>query len=131
MRNVLLAALLIVTAACGAYQYPGGSPGGAGTVTGSLTIVPCSPVQSVDNGCAGKPIPGLEIDFTSGNTTKAAVTDSTGHYAIELSAGTWKVGMKSYMRIISGPRTVTVTAGSTLIADYVVDAGIRVPVSQH
>ena len=124
----MLAGVLLLTAACGAYQFPGGSSGGTGTVTGGVVVYPCRPVESVDNPCAGKPIPGLEIDFASGNTAIAAVTDSTGHYAIDLDAGTWKVRMKSYMRIVSGPLSLTVTAGSTLIANYVVDSGIRVPV---
>ena len=128
MRNVVVAVLLLLTAACGAYQFPPGSSGGTGTVTGSVVVYPCAPVESVDNPCRGRSIPGLEIDFASGNTTKAAVTDSTGHYAIDLDAGTWKARIKSYMRIMSGPVSVNVTAGSTVIADYVVDSGIRVPV---
>ena len=59
------------------------------------------------------------------------MTGSNGYYSIGLAAGTWKVTIKSFMRIISGPPTVTVTAGSAVQADYVVDSGIRVPVPQQ
>ena len=81
--------------------------------------------------CTRTPGPGLEVDFTTGNTTKAAITDSTGHYSIELTPGTWQVQIKGYRDIMSGPRSVTVSAGSTVTADCVVDSGIRVPVPQQ
>jgi hypothetical protein len=35
--------------------------------------------------------------------------------------------MKNYMRIISGPTTIALSAGSTVVANYVLDSGIRVP----
>jgi hypothetical protein len=38
--------------------------------------------------------------------------------------------MKTYMRVISGPPAVTVAAGSTVVANYVLDSGIRVPAPQ-
>jgi hypothetical protein len=44
MRNVLLAALVLVTAACGAYRFPGGASPGDGTVSGTVVAVPCFPV---------------------------------------------------------------------------------------
>ena len=94
--------------------------------------VPCSPVQPVNQPpCAGRPVPGLEIDFTGSGATVGTRTDSSGAYSAELAAGTWKVSFKSYMRIISGPPTVTVQAGSSVVAEYLVDSGIRVPVSKE
>ncbi|TAN31831.1 hypothetical protein EPN29_11520 [bacterium] len=131
MRHALLLGLLLVTAACGAYRFPGVEPGGSGTVSGNVVAVPCAPVESAAKPCAGRPVPGLELDFTSGDTTRGAVTDSEGNYSIELGAATWKVRMKTYMRIVSGPPAVTVTSGSRLIVSYVLDSGIRVPVPQQ
>jgi hypothetical protein len=79
----------------------------------------------------GRPVPDLEIDFTSGSTTSRTFTDSRGVYSIELNPGTWKVTLTSFMRVISGPATVTVSSGATVVANYVVDSGIRVPVPQQ
>jgi hypothetical protein len=71
----------------------------------------------------------LEIDFSGDGTKVAAQTDARGYYSVQLPARTWKVSFKNYMRIVSGPPTVTVTAGSSLVANYVVDSGIRLGVS--
>jgi len=128
---VLLLLLVVLTVACGAYRFPGQTPSGTGTVSGRVTAVPCSPVEAANlPPCAGRPAAGLEIDFTGNGTAVGTRTDSSGAYSVELPAGTWKVSFKSYMRIISGPPTVKVQAGSSVVADYVVDSGIRVPVQQ-
>jgi hypothetical protein len=70
-------------------------------------------------------MPGLELVFTSGGASLTAKTDSGGDYSIELPSGTWTVGTTSYVRIITGPRTLSVRAGASIVADYVVDTGIR------
>ena len=132
MRGVLLGALLFLTAACGAYQFPGASPSPAtGTVSGHVLSVPCSPVEQAGDVCAGRAVAGLTVIFAGGAsgqaTTEQATTDNQGRYSIELPAGTWKVSFKTYMRRLSGPSSVTVTAGATTTADYVFDNGIRVP----
>jgi hypothetical protein len=91
--------------------------------------VPCAPIQPVNQPpCAGRPVGGLEIDFTGDGMAAATKTDASGVYTVDLPAGTWKVSLKSYMRIISGPPTVNVHAGSRVVADYVIDSGMRVPV---
>ena len=132
MRNAILgAALLMLTAACGAYVFPGSSQGAAGTVSGTVIGVPCAPVESSTNPCMGRPVPGLEIDFTSGGTTSRAVTDSKGDYSIDLNPGTWRVVLTGFVRVMSGPATITVTSGGKVVANYVVDSGIRVPLPQH
>jgi hypothetical protein len=131
MRNVLLAALVLVIAACGAYRFPGSpSPSpGVGTVSGTVVAVPCFPVESAGMAqCAGRPVPGVEIDFTSADGTSKAVTDSSGHYSVTLAGGTWTIHLATYMRVISGPAEVTVSPGSAVSANYVLDSGIRVPV---
>ena len=122
---VMACALL---ASCGAYRFPAGSAGETGTVSGHVLAVPCTPVVQPNPPCAGRPVPNLEIVFTSaGGEQATAKTDSSGNYALELAAGTWSVALKSFMRVISGPKSVTVRAGGSVVADYVVDSGIRVP----
>jgi len=121
---------MAATAACGAYRFPSASPSASGTVSGHVMAVPCAPIQPANQPpCAGRPVAGLEIDFTGSGTSVGTRTDSNGAYSVELAAGAWKVSFKSYLRIISGPAAVTVQAGSSVVADYLVDSGIRVPIS--
>src|SRR5579859_7115871 len=109
MRNTLLVVLVLVTAACGAYQFPGGAPSdGPGNVSGHVSAVPCASVEPVGGACARRLLAGIELDFSDGRNTEAAVTDSQGAYSIDVAAGTWKVTPKTYMRIITGPAIVTV-----------------------
>lgn len=72
------------------------------------------------------PAAGLELVLTNGATTTITTTDSTGNYSIELGVGTWTVGTNNKMRIVSGPTTLTITAGASIIANYVVESMIRV-----
>jgi hypothetical protein len=135
MRNVLIAALVFVVAACGAYEFPGGPSPGVGTVAGLVTVVPCGPVEPPQPDfapCKMRPSIGLEVDFASDDgTVRSAKTGSDGRYSIELPAGTYRVSVRNYMRVISGPPTVTVKTGSTVVADYVLDSGIRTAVPQQ
>lgn len=138
MRNGLLAALVFLVAACGAYQFPGGPAAGSGTVTGQVTVIPCGPgpiePAPADNfaPCKMRPAAGVEIDFTSEQgTVTSTKTGSDSRYTIELKAGTYKVSSQNYMRVISGPPIVTVKAGATVVADYVFDSGIRTAVPQQ
>jgi hypothetical protein len=134
MRNALLVVLVLVTAACGAYHFPGAA--GSGTVTGQVTVIPCPPVKPVDGGIAPckmaptSPAAGIQIIFTADGKVMSTQTNSEGRYTIDLQAGTYNVNVAKYLRIISGPSTVTVTAGATVVADYVVSSGILPAVSQ-
>jgi hypothetical protein len=79
-----------------------------------------------------KPSAGLEIGFVSDRGgVSTAKTGSDGRYVIDLPVGTYRVTVKNYMRVISGPPTVTVKAGTTVVADYVLDSGIRTAVPQQ
>jgi hypothetical protein len=128
VKPAVIALVMMATVACGAYQFPSGSPAGSGNVSGQVVAVPCSPVEPVnERPCAGRPVAGLEIDFASNGTNVSTLTGPKGSYAVDLAAGTWTVTLKSYMRIISGPPSVTVTSGSRVVADYLVDSGLRVP----
>jgi hypothetical protein len=68
---------------------------------------------------------GLGLVFTKGNTSFVAKTDSDGAYSINLPIGTWSVTPASIARIISGPQTLEVKAGESIVADFIVDTGIR------
>lgn len=135
MRNVLLAALVLSAGACGAYQFPGEVPSptpATAMVSGRVIAVPCAPVEQQGSICAGRPVPNLELDYVSGPAVVArAETDSMGRYVVALAPGAYSVRMKTYMRVISGPLTLTVAAGSNVVANYVLDSGIRVPVPQR
>ena len=134
MRNALLGALVvIVVAGCGAYRFPGAgsnSPSpNTGAVSGRVVAEPCAPVEQAGSPCPGKPVQGVEIDYiTDAKVAGRTVTDNNGTYSIRLEPGTYAVKIKIYMRLISGPTKIAVAAGSSTVADYVLDSGIRIPV---
>jgi|ERR671937_77192 hypothetical protein len=134
MRYALVAALLFVTAACGSYTFPGGgSPSpGTGLVSGRVLAYPCAPVERADSPCAGRSVGGVEIDYVTGTTVAArTVTDSNGNYSVRLEPGTYTVRFNNYMRVMSGPTKLTVAAGSSIVANYLLDSGIRAVVPQQ
>ena len=96
-----------------------------------MVSYPCAPVEQAENVCAGRPVSGVEIAYSRGEVTEKTLSDSNGNYTVQLAAGIWTVHLKTYMRIISGPTEVTVTAGATTTADYILDSGIRVPAPQQ
>jgi len=89
-------------------------------------VIPCAPIEPATQPCKTAPASTIEIDFSGDGTTVTAHTDAKGQYSVELAAGTWRVSFKGYLRIIKGPTMVTVNPGSSLVADFVVDSGIRV-----
>ena len=159
MRNALLTGLVLVTAACGAYGFPGASPAATGTVSGTVLfsaigcprfetatrlcpaggpadsapppLPPCPEYGFASGQCPFRPVPDVEIDFTKGAVTAKAVTDSNGVYTVHLAVGTWQVHLTTPKRMIKGPSEVTVAAGSTVTANYVIDTGIRYAVPQQ
>jgi len=118
----------VLLGGCAGYRFRGGPASGTGTVSGQVTVVPCAPVEKADAPCQGKPAANIAMIFTSSSNEQViAQTDSAGNYAAELKAGKWTVAIKGAMRVISGPSTVTVEAGGSVVANYVVDSGIRLP----
>src|SRR5256885_16311945 len=96
MRPALLGALCLLTAACGAYAFPGDRPSptptsSMGTVSGTVLSVPCAPVEQAGTTCAGRPVPKVELSYTCEHTTVqrglATPTDSNGRYSGQLPAG--------------------------------------------
>ncbi len=131
MRNALaVTGLVLLTAACGAYHFPGNSPSPSPAhVSGIVRSVPCAPVEQAGSTCAGRPVASLEIDYVAGNTVVSrAATNSSGMYAVDLRPGTYEVKLVTYMRVISGPTKLTLGAGTRTVANYMLDNGIRVPV---
>jgi hypothetical protein len=126
VRVVVVLLLLVATAACGAYRFPSATPAGTGTVSGQVLALPCAPAEPVTPTCSGRPVAGLEIDFAAGGTTAIARTDAKGAYSIDLAPGTWTVTLTGHWRVIKGQSTVTVAAGSSVVADFFVDSGIRI-----
>jgi hypothetical protein len=135
MRALIAVALLLAACACGVYQFPGASPApstGSGTVSGRVLAVPCSPVEQAGTECAGRPVAKLELDYVKGGVVAAAtVTDSGGSYLVSLQPGSYDVRLKTYMRVISGPLKIAVAPGSGLVANYLLDSGIRAPAPQQ
>jgi hypothetical protein len=125
MRLLILAGLLAVTAACGAYQF--GPAAQTGHVSGTVMVFPCAPVEQAGQSCKYTFGAGMQITFTNGSSVTSATIDANGKYSTDLAAGTWKVSFKGLARIISGPATLDVPAGGSLVADYQVDSGIRAP----
>ena len=145
MRIVFLVGLLIATAACGAYRFPGAG-GGTGTVQGQVLALGCGgPIQpdgapcpatpiagcpaqpAGSQGCGERPLAGFELAFTAGAARLVTKTDSAGTYSIELPDGPWQVSAVTFGRIVDGAQTVVVIAGEATVADYVVDNGIMAP----
>lgn len=127
MRMFLLALAVATAAACGAYSFPGGAGAGAGHVSGTVTVVPCAPVEQQGVPCKGTAGYGLQIVFVNGSQTVTTKVGPSGAYAVELPAGSWKVAFSGIARIISGPNPIDVPAGGSMVANYVVDSGIRAP----
>ncbi|HEX9363953.1 MAG TPA: hypothetical protein VGA47_09245 [Candidatus Dormibacteraeota bacterium] len=132
MKAMLLPALLLVSAACGAYQFPGDTPPpGNARVTGTVRSVPCAPTEPADAKCSGRPVPSLEIDYLQGSSTVGrTVTEVNGAYVIDLPAGEYTVKVNTYMRIISGPTRLILGPDTSTVADYLLDNGIRVPAAE-
>ena len=135
MKIPLLAAALLAASACGAYQFGAGAASPTptlGTVSGHVIAVPCAPVEQPGQACAGRPVANLEIDYLQGTAVEARiVTNADGTYAVALKPGAYAVRFKSYMRVVSGPLSLTVAAGSSTTANYVLDSGLRFPVPQQ
>jgi hypothetical protein len=132
MRRILLVGLLLVTAGCGAYQFPGDNPApGDAHVSGTVRSVPCAPVEQAGSTCTGRPVPGLEIDYLQGSTTvRRTLTDANGAYVVDLPAGDYAVKLNTYMRIVSGQTKLTLGPETRSKVDYTLDNGIRVPVPE-
>jgi hypothetical protein len=123
MRPLTLAALLLLTA-CGP-RVPAGGQAAFGTVAGHVLAYPCAPVERADSPCPGRAAAHVEVDFRHGAEPPVrAITDVNGDYTVRLAPGSYVVSV-GVLRLMSGPKSVTVAAGATVRADIVFDSGIR------
>jgi len=123
MRVVLAALALLVAGACAAGPVP--IPAAAqGTVSGTVVIAPCRPVERVgDPPCP--PRPGIKVHFEQASVSKGtALTDATGTYVMTLPPGVYEVWAEGG---IGRGRTVpvTVVSAQTVTLNLTVDSGIR------
>jgi hypothetical protein len=116
-----------------------------GTVTGHVQIRTCGgpmPAQGQPSQpCTPRPMASVVVSFapTSGGSAVTAVTDAAGAYSVSLKAGTYVAqvtqasaaqasasgsrGGPAYAPMMATPfekKTVTVTAGQTVTADFIV-----------
>jgi len=122
--KLLLGVALLLIVGCGYLPSPVPPAPAAGTVTGTVTISPCRPVDRLgDPPCP--PRPGIKVHFEQGSAAAAtAVTDGTGTYSASLAPGTYQVWAEGGMS--KGPFVpVSVVAGQVVTLNLVVDSGIR------
>jgi hypothetical protein len=83
------------------------------------------PPEPAAQGCGEWPVPGLALVFTNGSSSVVTKTDSAGAYSVDLPVGTWGVTSATFARIVSGPQSIVVNGGASIVANFVVDTGIR------
>jgi len=113
--------VVALSAACGTNA----SPPAQGTVTGTVVISPCRPVERAgDPPCP--PRPGISVKFqpTGGGSPVSTTTDAAGTYLVRLPAGDYQASASGGI-LPSPPRQVAVAAGATVVLDLTVDSGIR------
>jgi hypothetical protein len=120
----LMVLLALVLAGCG--------PKGTGTLAGTVTIGPLSPVQSENVTptvpCSVYEARSIVIYSENGRKKLHDVSiDCQGHYAIELAAGGYTVDINhaGIDRAQGLPTTVTIRDGATTTLDVDIDTGIR------
>ncbi|MFU8854927.1 S8 family serine peptidase [Micromonospora sp. SL1-18] len=73
-----------------------------------------------------EPIAGATVSLT-GSTSRTAVTDADGHYALTLTAGTYDIAARSFGYVTDGVEGIQVTADATVTKDFQLSPARRVP----
>jgi carboxypeptidase family protein len=124
VRLLLTAAALALLCGCGSPYAPVPPAPAAGTVTGTVIIAPCRPVEMPGQPPC-PPRPGIRVHFDQNSTTRAtAVTDAGGTYAASLAPGTYQVWAEGGI-VRPAAVSVTIVAGQTVTLNLTVDSGIR------
>ena len=103
---------------------------GVGTVTGTVTVGPICPVETIDHPCVVPPEAYTSrsvVVYASDNVTEleSHALDATGHYALSLKPGTYGLQIRPAGIGAGEIKPVTVTAGKTSTIDFDIDTGIR------
>jgi hypothetical protein len=88
-----------------------------------VTKGPTKPVCVAEMPCSA-PAKGVVVTFTHGSLRRSVTTDSTGHYRIALSPGSWTIVIAG-ARFGYRPRTAVVPAGTVAVRNISIDTGIR------
>jgi hypothetical protein len=127
---VIATAALAVTACMHADGQPGGEQSSYGTVTGSITRGPMSPVSRPGVPApSAQPVIGAELKLIDpkGAVVATARTDARGLYRIAVQPGQYRVergaGFTGPAKNL--PALVSVSAGNETRFDVIVDTGIR------
>ncbi len=137
MRYVLIWGFLAALA--GGAGFPGGVYAdrgkqpqalGMGTLTGSVTLGPVSPVQRPGGPPAGIPAAGVKLLILSPTRQEIAsvTTNAAGQFRVDLPAGTYRVEMvprkgKEFTKDL--PAIVTIIPGQEQRLDIRLDTGMR------
>jgi Carboxypeptidase regulatory-like domain len=106
------------------------SQAGRGTLGGSVTRGPLSPVEGIPGGRKSEVVAGFRIVISGldGRQVESVVTNNQGQYRANLLAGTYRVSAGALPRGSTTrelPATVTVKDGQETRLDIRIDTGIR------
>jgi hypothetical protein len=119
MRVVVLLSTAALAVAAGAHATPL-----RGTLTGTVSRGPITPVCAAEQPCSG-PAAGVTLLFLrNGAVAGRVVTDASGRYALRLRAGTYAVRRANGGRKLD-PDSAAVRPGRISRVDFFIDTGIR------
>jgi hypothetical protein len=102
-----------------------------GMISGSVVAGPTCPVETIENPCPPKPVPGRDVSIQTPNGTEVAhsVTDGSGLFTVRLAAGVYVIRVVTGVGLLGmeqvTPGDVTVVAGQTTTIQIELDTGIR------
>jgi hypothetical protein len=105
--------------------------GTQGTLAGDVVAAPTCPVEPVDDPCPPRAVPDREVQIhgENGAVVATVTTDSTGHFSVALTPGTYSVVVPGKpgqvaMRQVKDVKA-SVTAGQVTTVRVELDTGIR------
>lgn len=123
MRVVLMLLIAALAVAAGAQAATS-----RGTLTGTVTRGPITPVCAIEVPCS-EPAANVTLLFLrNGAVSGRAVTNATGHYRLRLQAGTYAVRRPGESTTVGrklDPNQAVVRAGRISHVDFFIDTGIR------
>ena len=104
--------------------------GTTGTVTGTVTVSPLCPVESIDHPCVTPPetyTSRAVVVYAADGTTELEQhpLSETGEFRLSLTAGSYALQIRPAGIGAGEIKRVTVAAGQTALVDFAIDSGIR------